>query len=67
MIQFIPQREAVGITRIFDIPAIEASKVWVCTDCGAKVLHCKAVVRPQYQCLCGAQKWKQSVKRHKIR
>lgn len=50
-----------GIARIFDRPCIEASRVWLCADCGAKVFHCNTVVRPQYQCLCGAQTWKQSV------
>lgn len=59
MIQLISRKKPAGIARILDMPVIEASRVWVCTDCGAKVFFCKTVFRPQYQCLCGAQTWKQ--------
>ncbi|WWV69518.1 hypothetical protein SOV_07640 [Sporomusa ovata DSM 2662] len=62
VIQLISPKKPVGIARMLDMPFIETSRVWVCTECGAKVFFCKTVFRPQYQCLCGAQTWKQSAR-----
>lgn len=61
MIQYNMSRETGKIERVLDMPFIEASRVWACSDCGAKVFHCKRVSQPHYQCLCGGQKWKQSI------
>jgi len=62
VIQLISQRKPVGIVRMLDMPFMEASRVWVCTECEAKVFFCKTVFRPQYQCLCGAKTWKQAAR-----
>lgn len=59
MLEFTPYRKAVGIVRVCNTPFLEVTRVWMCEVCGAKVIYCKPVACPEFQCcLCGNQKWK---------
>jgi hypothetical protein len=58
MAEFKLLKNVVGLARVSDISMIESSRVWICTECGARVFHCKSVAYPDYPCLCGGKNWR---------
>lgn len=46
-----------GIQTLLAIMPIELSRFWKCADCGRKIYQVKVTALPQYNCLCGKNKW----------
>lgn len=58
MAEFRQLKYAEGLAKILGMPMIETARIWICAECGTKVVHCKNVTRPNYPCLCGMKKWR---------